>query len=102
MTSLTPLVAPRRLPLPLPDTFGVVAETLGLNAPTLADDLTFTLTRRRKGTEIGLRQGRLWWSLSIKTGVYPPSFRAARLWVVSYALRYGWKIREEPRWKSCI
>lgn len=95
--SVVPLTAPRRQPLPLPDTFVRVADTLGLPGPTLADDVTFTLRRRKEGTEIGLRQGELWWSLSMKTGVYPPSFKEARLWVAAYGLRYGWKVHEEKR-----
>ncbi len=91
------LVAKRRQPLPLPDTFNQVANTLGLPAPTLTDELCYTLRRRKEGTEIGLRQGALWWSLSIKTGVYPPSFRDARKWVAAYAARYGFIAREVPR-----
>ena|SRR6202049_59794 len=88
---------PRRQMPPLPDSFMVVAQTLGLPAPQITDDLCYTLRRRKEGTEIGLKMGALWWSLSHKTGVYPPGFKAARKWVAAYAARYGWTAREVPR-----
>lgn len=97
MAEIKQLKPRQRQPIPLPADFLTVAETLGLSIPTLADELCFTLTRRKEGTEIGLEQGDLWWSLSYKTGVYPPSFREARAWVSAYAARYGFVAREVPR-----
>jgi hypothetical protein len=72
-------------------------DVFGLSGPTLADQLFFTLTRRKEGTEVGLKMGNLWWNLSYMTKVYPTSFREARVWVLGYARRYGYEPSELPQ-----
>ena len=95
--SVIQLKSPRRQPLPLPKSAIAVMDAFGLSGPTLADQLFFTLTRRKRGTEIILKMGRLSWSLSYMTGVYPKSFADAREWVASYGQRYGHDISEVKR-----
>ncbi len=95
--SVHQLASKRHLPLPLPDIFLTVAETFGLPVPPLGDELCYTLTRLKKGTQIGLHQGPLWWNLSYQTSIYPPGFSAARQWITAYAARYGYTARQVPR-----
>jgi hypothetical protein len=92
----------RRQPLPMPPSAISAMEVFGFPGPTLADQLFFTLARCKEGTEIGLRQGKLWWNLSSMTKVYPKSFRDARVWVVGYARRYGYDAVELPRQFHCV
>lgn len=95
--TVTALTSPARRPLPMPSSAILCMDIFGLAGPTLADQLFFTLTRRKEGTEVGLKCGKLWWSLSYLIGVYPKSFRDARVWVAAFVRRYGWEATELPR-----
>jgi hypothetical protein len=92
-----PLEHRSRQPLPLPQSAILAIDVFGFAGPTLADQLFFTLTRRKEGTEVGLKMGKLWWNLSYMTETYPKSFRDARVWVSGYARRYGYDAIELPR-----
>lgn len=81
----------------MPDAMMMCIDTFGLRPPTISDDLMFTLTRRKEGTEVGLLLAGHWWNLSYLTGTYPPSFRGARQWVTALLIRYGWEATEAPR-----
>jgi hypothetical protein len=93
---IIPLKQPRR-PFPVPDVMQVMVETFGLDYAPAWTEIGYTLTRRKEGTEIGLRHGKHWWSLSALVDVYPPGFAAARKWIHDYAAQHG-QTAHELRW----
>ncbi len=97
MALVIPFKSPTRRVLPMPQSAVAAMDIFGLDGPTLADQLFFTLTRRKEGTEIGLKMGRLWWNLSSMTGTYPRTFKESREWIAGYARCYGHEAIELTR-----
>lgn len=84
-------------PLPLPESLLAAADAFGFELPNTFT--SFYLIRRREGTEVHIKGGRLSLNLSHALKTYPPGFKAARQWIKAIAERQNWQMVEtESRW----
>ncbi len=87
--------ARRRSPsprLPLPESLIIVAETFGFDLPPTFT--SFSLRRRKGGTEVSVKGGPLTLNLSYYLKTYPANFAEARKWIFAIADRHGWHVHE--------
>lgn len=87
-------------PVPLPDTFLSAASALGLDLPPQTEPRFFSFYRRKHGTDVHLRHGKLTINLSAYDLVPPMRFREAREWARRYAEHHSFVFREEPHYSA--